>query len=141
MWQTILKGATERHTFETKIKPSSRNLTMVDYDYKDRGKDSDIEIKWYSVTVSWSMSVEVYDDGLELNAPQVSKVVVDIDEIQELGEEYEVLAENLELETTDNIRVEKLEDVVMGSVIMPDADIEIGRKDGGFYIKSVDISW
>ena len=71
----------------------------------------------------------------------MSKVVVDIDEIQELGEEYEVLAENLELETTDNIRVEKLEDVVMGSVIMPDADIEIGRKDGGFYIKSVDISW
>ena len=114
---------------------------MVDYDYEDRGKDSDIEIKWYSVTVSWRMSVEVYGDGLELNAPQVSKVVVDIDEIQELGEEYEVLAENLELETTDNIQVEKLEKVVMGSLIMPDANIEIGRKDGKFYIKEVMINW
>ena len=141
MWQTILKGAIESHTFETKIKPSSRNLTMVDYDFSDRGKDSDIEIKWYSVTVSWSMSVEVYGDGLELNAPQVSKVVVDIDNIQDVGEDVELLAENLELETTENIEVEELEEVVMGSVIMPDADIEIGRKDGKFYIKGVKIDW
>ena len=147
MWKNILKGAIESHTFETKIKPIRKgigragNRTMVTYDYSDRGKDSDIEIEWYSVTISWSMSVEVYGDGLELNAPQVAKVVVDIGEIQELGEEYEVLAENLELETTDNIQVEELEEVVMGSVIMPDADIEIGRKDGKFYIKEVMINW
>ena len=139
MWKDILKGALERHTFETKIYPSKNNLTMVDYDYSDRGKYSDINIEWNSVTVSWSMSVEVYGDGLELNAPQVAKVVVDIDSIGDVGEDVELLAENLELETTDNIRVEKLEEVVMGSVIIPDADI--GRKDGKFYIKGVRISW
>ena len=141
MWQTILKGGLENHTFETKIKPSRNNRTMVTYDYSDRGKDSDIDIEWNSVTVSWSMSVEVYGDGLELNAPQVAKVVVDIDNIQDVGEDVELLAENLELETTENIEVEELEEVVMGSVIMPDADIEIGRKDGKFYIKEVRISW
>jgi len=141
MWKEILKGGIESHTFETKIKPSRNNLTMVTYDYSDRGKDSDIDIEWNSVTVSWSMSVEVYGDGLELNAPQVAKVVVDIDNIQDVGEDVELLAENLELETTENIEVEKLEEVVMGSLIMPDADIEIGRKDGKFYIKEVRISW
>ena len=147
MWKDILKGAIERHTFETKITPirggvgRRGNLTMVTYDYSDRGKDSDIDIEWNSVTVSWSMSVEVYGDGLELNAPQVAKVVVDIDNIQDVGEDVELLAEDLELEITDNIQVEELEEVVMGSVIMPDADIEIGRKDGKFYIKEVIISW
>jgi hypothetical protein len=141
MWKEILKGGIESNTFETKIKPSRNNLTMVTYDYSDRGKDSDIDIEWNSVTVSWSMSVEVYGDGLELNAPQVAKVVVDIDNIQDVGEDVELLAENLELETTENIEVEKLEEVVMGSLIMPDADIEIGRKDGKFYIKEVRISW
>tara|TARA_R100001198_G_C5215815_1_gene199610 strand:- start:469 stop:912 length:444 start_codon:yes stop_codon:yes gene_type:complete len=147
MWKDILKGAIERHTFETKITRIRKgvgragNLTMVTYDYSDRGKDSDIDIEWNSVTVSWSMSVEVYGDGLELNAPQVAKVVVDIDTIEDVGEDVELLAENLELETTNNIQVEELEEVVMGSGIMPDADIEIGRKDGEFYIKSVNISW
>ena len=117
------------------------NNTMVTYDYEDRGKDSDIELDWNTVIVEWSMSVEEYDDGLELNAPQVRKVIVGIDFIEDIGEEVETLAENLELETTENITVEELDRVVMGSVIMPEADIEIGQKDGKFYIKSVNISW
>ena len=114
---------------------------MVTYDYSDRDRNSDIDIDWNTVIVNWSMSVEVHDDGLELNSPQVEKVTVGIDSIEDVGEEVETLAENLELETTENIEVERLTDVRMGSVIMPDADIEIGQKDGEFYIKRVQIDW
>ncbi len=138
----VLKGTIQNYTFERKIRRMDKgNNTMVTYDYEDRGKDSDIELDWNTVIVEWSMSVEEYDDGLELNAPQVRKVIVGIDFIEDIGEEVETLAENLELETTENITVEELDRVVMGSVIMPEADIEIGQKDGKFYIKSVNISW
>ena len=137
----VLKGTIQNYTFERKIRRmDKRNNTMVTYDYEDRGKDSDIEIDWDTVIVKWSMSVEEYDDGLELDAPQVRKVIVGIDFIEDIGEEV-TLAENLELETTENIEVEDLDRVVMGAVIMPDADIEIGQRDGEFYIKSVNISW
>ena len=141
MWKDILKGALESYTFETTVKPNRNHNTMVTYDYKDRGSDSDIEIDWYSVTVNWSMSIEVDGDGLELNQPSVQSVVVSISSIEDIGEEVEELALNLELKTSENIEVEKLDKVSMGSYIMPEADIEIGRKDGEFYIKSVDISW
>jgi len=138
----VLKGAIRTHTFERKIKATDKgNNTMVTYDYKDKGRDSDIDIDWNTVVIEWSMSVEVYGDGLELNAPQVQKVTVEIGSIEDVGEEVETLATNLELETSENIQVEELDRVVMGSVIMPDADIEIGQKDGEFYIKSVEISW
>jgi len=146
MWKNllknqILKGAIETHAFERRVNKRDNNNTTVSYDYSDRGTDSDIEIDWASVVIEWSMSVEVSSDGLELNAPQVQKVSVDISYIEELGEEEKLLAENLELETTENIEVDELDRVRMGSVILPDADIEIGQKDGEFYIKSVDISW
>jgi len=139
----VLKGTIQKYTFERKIRRMDKgNNTMVSYDiYEDRGKDSDIELDWNIVIVEWSMSVEEYDDGLELNAPQVRKVIVGIDYIEDIGEEVETLAENLELETTENITVEELDRVVMGSVIMPEADIDIGQKDGKFYIKRVNISW
>ena len=141
MWKNILKGALESYTFETTVKPNKNHNTMVTYDYKDRGSDSDIDIDWYSVTVNWSMSIEVDGDGLELNQPSVQSVVVSISSIEDIGEEVEELALNLELKTSENIEVEKLNKVSMGSYIMPEADIEIGRKDDEFYIKSVDISW
>jgi hypothetical protein len=114
---------------------------MVNYDYADRGKDSDFDIDWNTVVIEWSMTIEEYGDGLELNTPQVQKVMVDIGSIEDVGEEVETLATNLELETTENIEVDDLDRVFMGSVIMPDADIEIGQKDGEFYIKKVEISW
>lgn len=141
MWKDILKGALESYTFETTVKPNKNHNTMVTYDYKDKRSDYDIDIDWYSVTVNWSMSIEVDGDGLELNQPSVQSVVVSISSIEDVGEEVEELALDLELKTSENIEVEKLNKVTMGSYIMPDADIEIGRKDGEFYIKSVDISW
>ena len=67
--------------------------------------------------------------------------MVDISSIEDVGEEVENLAGSIELETTENIEVDDLDRVVMGSLIMPDADIEIGQKDGEFYIKRVGISW
>ena len=137
----VLKGIGRTLSFERRISSRERNNTMVTYDYSDRGRDSDIDIDWYSVTIQWSMTIEEYTDGLELNAPQVQKVMVDIGSIEDIGEEVETLAGSLELETTENIEVDSLDRVVMGSVIMPDADIEIGQKDGEFYIKSVNISW
>ena len=138
----VLKGVGRTLSFERRVSRRDRgNTTMVTYDYSDRGRDSDIDIDWYSVIIQWSMTIEEYTDGLELNAPQVQKVMVDIGSIDDVGEEVENLAGSLELETTENIEVENLDRVVMGSVIMPDADIEIGRKDGEFYIKSVNISW
>jgi len=149
MWKNLLKnellkGAIKTHTFERKVNNRDKHNISVDYDYDDRRKDSFIEIKWDRVVIEWSMSVEVYGDGLELNAPQVQKVLVDISYIEETDEETDeekLLAENLELETTENIEVEKLDRVRMGSVILPDGDIEIGRKDGEFYIKEVNIRW
>jgi hypothetical protein len=147
MWKNllkneVLKGATQTHTFERRVygRDRGRHNTMVSYDYSDGGDYIGIDIDWTSVVIEWSMSVEVYDDGLELNAPQVQKVSVDISYIEEIGEE-KLLAENLELETTENIEVEELDRVRMGSVILPDADIEIGQKDGEFYIKKVIIQW
>ena len=137
----VLKGMGRTLSFERRVSGRERNNTMVNYDYADRGIDSDIDIDWDSVTIQWSMTIEEYTDGLELNAPQVQKVMVNIDSIDDVGEEVENLAGSLELETTENIEVEDLDRVVMGSVIMPDADIEIGQKDGEFYIKRVNISW
>lgn len=147
MWKDLLKnqvikGVGRTLSFERRVNRRDRgNTTMVTYDYSDRGRDSDIDIDWYSVIIQWSMTIEEYTDGLELNAPQVQKVMVDISSIEDIGEEVETLAGSLELETSENIEVEDLDRVVMGSVIMPDADIEIGRKDGEFYIKRVGISW
>ena len=147
MWKDLLKnqvikGVGRTLSFERRVNRRDRgNTTMVTYDYSDRGRDSDIDIDWYSVIIQWSMTIEEYTDGLELNAPQVQKVMVDIGSIDDVGEEVENLAGSLELETTENIEVEEVDRVVMGSVIMPDADIEIGQKDGEFYIKSVNISW
>jgi len=145
MWKNllkneVLKGAIKTHTFERRVNKRDNSNTMVSYDYSDRGRDSDIDIDWTSVVIEWSMSVEVYGDGLELDAPQVQKVSVDISYIEEFNEE-KLLAEDLELETTENIEVDELDRVRMGSVILPDADIEIGQKDGEFYIKRVQIDW
>ena len=137
----VLKGVGRTLSFETRVSSRDRNNTMVTYDYADRGRDSDIDIDWDTVVIEWSMTIEEYTDGLELNAPQVQKVMVDISSIADIGEETETLAGSLELETTENIEVDDLDRVVMGSVIMPDADIEIGQKDGEFYIKRVGISW
>ena len=148
MWKNLLKnelvkGAIETHTFERRVyaRDRGRHNTMVSYDYSDRGRDSDIDISWTSVVIEWSMGVEVSSDGLELNAPQVQKVSVDISYIEEIGEDEKLLEEDLELETTENIEVGELDRVRTGSFIMPDADIEIGRKDGEFYIKNVIIQW
>ena len=149
----ILKGARKTHTFERRVNKRGNNNTMVSYDYDYKLTRKDYEIDWTSVVIEWSMSVEVYGDGLELNAPQVQKVYVNISYIEELSEskdksifnrdivDEKLLAENLELETTENIDVDELDRVGMGSVILPDADILIGQKDGEFYIKKVDISW
>lgn len=137
----VLKGVGRTLSFERRVSSRDRSNTMVTYDYSDRGKDSDIDIDWNSVVIQWSMTIEEYTDGLELNAPQVQKVMVDISSIEDIGEEVETLAGSLELETTENIEVGDLDRVVMGSLIMPDADIEIGQKDGEFYIKRVGISW
>ena len=137
----VLKGAGRTLSFERRVSSRDKSNTMVTYDYSDRGRDSDIDIDWYSVIIQWSMTIEEYTDGLELNAPQVQKVIVDIGSIDDVGEEVENLAGSLELETTENIEVDDLDRVIMGSLIMPDADIEIGQKDGEFYIKRVGISW
>jgi len=138
----VLKGMGRTLSFERRVRSMDKgNNTMVNYDYADRGKDSDFDIDWNTVVIEWSMTIEEYGDGLELNAPQVQKVMVDIGSIEDVGEEVETLATNLELETTENIEVDDLDRVFMGSVIMPDADIEIGQKDGEFYIKKVEISW
>ena len=137
----VLKGAGRTLSFERRVSSRDKSNTMVTYDYSDRGRDSDIDIDWYSVIIQWSMTIEEYTDGLELNAPQVQKVIVDIGSIDDVGEEVENLAGSLELETTENIEVDDLDRVIMGSLIMPDVDIEIGQKDGEFYIKRVGISW
>ena len=137
----VLKGAGRTLSFERRVSSRDKSNTMVTYDYSDRGRDSDIDIDWYSVIIQWSMTIEEYTDGLELNAPQVQKVIVDIGSIDDVGEEVENLAGSLELETTENIEVDDLDRVIMESLIMPDADIEIGQKDGEFYIKRVGISW
>lgn len=138
----VLKGAGRTLSFERRVSRRDRgNTTMVTYDYADRGRDSDIDIDWDTVVIEWSMTIEEYTDGLELNAPQVQKVTVGINSIDDVGEEVEDLAGSLELETSENIEVDDLDRVVMGSLIMPDADIEIGQKDGEFYIKRVGISW
>tara|TARA_R110002012_G_scaffold318869_1_gene537954 strand:+ start:472 stop:894 length:423 start_codon:yes stop_codon:yes gene_type:complete len=138
-WENIVKKL-QSFDFETKYLKSNSTITQADVSYGDAG--ADIELDYYSITINWSMTVDAKSDSMEMGQPEVSKVTVDGLSAERIDKEpREVLATNLDLETTD-VEVEELGGYEFESgAIMPTVDIEIGMKGEKLYIKSATIDW
>lgn len=138
-WENIVKKL-QSFDFETKYLKSNSTINQADVSYGDAG--ADIEFDYYSITINWSMTVDAKSDSMEMGQPEVAKVTVNGLSAERIDKEpREVLATNLDLETTD-IEVEELGGYEFESgSIMPTVDIEIGMKGEKLYIKSAKIDW
>ena len=135
-WENIVKKL-QSFDFETKYLKSNSTINQADVSYGDAG--ADIELDYYSITINWSMAVDAKSDSMEMGQPEVSKVTVNGLSAERIDKEpREVLATNLDLETTD-IEVEELGRY--DGPIMPTVDIETGMKGEKLYIKSAKIDW
>tara|TARA_R110000744_G_C19262817_1_gene551570 strand:+ start:390 stop:857 length:468 start_codon:yes stop_codon:yes gene_type:complete len=138
-WENIVKKL-QSFEFETEYLKSNSTINQVHVSYGDG--DSDMDIDYYSVTIEWNMTVDAKSDSMEMGQPEVTKVRVAGINAEKIGAgPSEMLAQNLDLETTD-IEVEELGGYGFESgAIMPTVDIGIGRKGEEFYIKSAEINW